>query len=306
MAEETALKSINTVMHEALQQNAVFGQLLSKIDREFLLNRSIIRTVQPGEVICAKQQYEQSLFLLITGRVEITSVVKGKTISLAILGAGELFGEISALFMTPRIATATASTAAVLLEIPGEVMRDLMEQAPVIRNAVQHRYRQRTLETTIRAVPLLTEFTPEVIAPLTRRARLISYPKDSPILKEGEAGDAFYIINSGVARVHIQLGDHPLNLALLRNGDYFGEWSLLANTRRVASVSALTAVELVAIEGPTFLQFVDTYPQIRDQIYQVAQERHSKTLSAYQNQIQTTEEITSFLDQVQTLLNTVP
>lgn len=299
-------KSITAVMHEALQQNAVFGQLLSKVDREFLLHRSVIRSVKPGDVICAKQQYEHSLFLLIMGRVEITSVVKGKTISLAMLSSGELFGEISALFMTPRIATATASTASVLLEIPSEVMRDLMEQAPVIKNAVLHRYRYRTLETTIRAVPLFTELPPETVAPLIDNAELLTYAKDTPILHQGEAGDAFYIINYGVARVHIEVGDYPLNVALLRNGDYFGEWSLLSTQPRVASITALTAVEVVAIAGKVFLDFIATYPQVHEQILQVAHERRSKTLSVYQSQIQTTEEMTSFLNEVQAILSATP
>nr|NIW87064.1 hypothetical protein [Gammaproteobacteria bacterium] len=38
-------------MHRAMQENPIFGDLLSLEDREFLLNRGTVRAVLPGEIL---------------------------------------------------------------------------------------------------------------------------------------------------------------------------------------------------------------------------------------------------------------
>jgi len=117
----TDINSIFDSMHKAMQKNPIFGDLLSQEDREYLLNGGTVRVAMEGEVLCKQYQRDSSVFVLLNGAVEVTETVGSNIISLCKLYSGEVFGEIAALFMMPRIATVTVIKRSVVLEIPGEV-----------------------------------------------------------------------------------------------------------------------------------------------------------------------------------------
>jgi CRP-like cAMP-binding protein/Zn-dependent protease len=83
------------------------------------------------------------------------------------------------------------------------------------------------------------------------------------VIRQGEAGEHFYLIRQGQAEV-IQVGEDgwPRELATLRRGDYFGELALLYNQTRSASVRALTPLQVYALDRDSFERLVA--PQIRD------------------------------------------
>ena len=68
-----------------------------------------------------------------------------------------------------------------------------------------------------------------------------SYKAGHVIIKEGDPGDIFYMIDSGKVDVMINArGDKPV--ATLTSGQYFGEQALLSNDVRMASCIASTDV----------------------------------------------------------------
>jgi CRP-like cAMP-binding protein len=264
-------------MHRAMQKNPIFGDLLSQQDREYLLERGTIRVVEAGEVLCRQYQRDRNVFVLINGAVEVTEEVQNKTVSLGKLYSGEVFGEIAALFMMPRIATVTVIKSSVVLEIPGEVLEELIEQVPVLRNAVFERYQRRSIQTALKSVSIFSSLTDEIFDEMCKVASLVTARKGERLIREGEPGDALFIINYGVARVFTSVDDTELNLALLRPGDYFGEWSLLTGAPRAASVAAVTQMELVRLGCKEFLEFIRKFPNIQESIDLVAHERKSRT-----------------------------
>jgi CRP-like cAMP-binding protein len=69
-----------------------------------------------------------------------------------------------------------------------------------------------------------------------------SYKAGHVIIREGDPGDIFYMIESGSVDVYIKaLGDAPI--ATLSNGEFFGEMALLSNEPRAASCIAKTDVK---------------------------------------------------------------
>ena len=91
-----------------------------------------------------------------------------------------------------------------------------------------------------------------------------SYAFGSPIVREGEASDAFYVLVSGRARV-VKMGDHgeEVSLNVLRAGDSFGEMGLLEQTTRAATVRASTDVELFRLDRSVFNALIERSPEIR-------------------------------------------
>jgi len=271
------MNAIVDSMHRAMQKNPIFGDLLTQQDREYLMHRGTVRVVNTGDVLCKQYQRDSSVFVLLNGAVEVTEDVQNNTISLGKLYSGEVFGEIAALFMMPRIATVTVIKNSVVLEIPGEVLGELIDQVPVLRDAVFERYHNRTINTALKAVNIFSTLSDEVLVDMGEVSSLVTAKKGEQLIREGEQGDAFYIINYGVARVHTDVDDTELNLALLRPGDYFGEWSILTGAPRAASVSAVTQMELVRVGREEFLNFIKAYPDIRERIDLVAHERKQRT-----------------------------
>jgi len=271
------MNAIVDSMHRAMQKNPIFGDLLTQQDREYLMHRGTVRVVNPGDILCKQYQRDSSVFVLLNGAVEVTEDVQNNTISLGKLYSGEVFGEIAALFMMPRIATVTVVKNSVVLEIPGEVLGELIDKVPVLRDAVFERYHHRTINTALKSVNIFSSLTDDVILDMGNVSSLVTAKKGEQLIRETEQGDAFYIINYGVARVHTDVDETELNLALLRPGDYFGEWSLLTGAPRAASVSAVTQMELVRIGCEEFLDFIKAYPDIRERIDLVAHERKQRT-----------------------------
>jgi CRP-like cAMP-binding protein len=73
------------------------------------------------------------------------------------------------------------------------------------------------------------------------------------LINEGEPGDRFFVLLSGVAGVsQASLGYRNV----LRAGDYFGEVALTMNVPRTATVTAMTPCVVASCDAATFDELV--------------------------------------------------
>jgi HlyB family type I secretion system ABC transporter len=102
----------------------------------------------------------------------------------------------------------------------------------------------------------------------------VSYPFGAVIVREGDEADAFYVLAAGSARV-VKQGDHgdevPLNV--LGRGDSFGEMALLAETVRLATVRASSAVQALRLGKSVFAALIRSHPQVREVFQALVNER---------------------------------
>jgi CRP-like cAMP-binding protein len=88
---------------------------------------------------------------------------------------------------------------------------------------------------------------------LGRRMRRENVAPGAAVVQEGERGDRFYVVLSGIFAVSQQaLGPR----SLLRPGDYFGEVALAMGVPRTASVRAMTPSVVASCDRETFDEFV--------------------------------------------------
>ncbi|MFW5777481.1 MAG: Crp/Fnr family transcriptional regulator, partial [Spirochaetota bacterium] len=89
-----------------------------------------------------------------------------------------------------------------------------------------------------------------------------SYPKDTMIFSENMPGKEMYIIQKGSVKITKIVNDNEVLLAVLRQGDMFGEMSLIESKPRSASAIAFEDAVLLAVNKENFARMVQTQPQI--------------------------------------------
>ncbi|MCU0606109.1 MAG: cyclic nucleotide-binding domain-containing protein [Candidatus Edwardsbacteria bacterium] len=87
------------------------------------------------------------------------------------------------------------------------------------------------------------------------------------IIRQGDAGDKFYLVKSGAVEVVIRMPDGAEHVAArLSAGDYFGEIALVKNVPRTATVRAVADCSLLTLDRGDFAlllsQQVDLAPRI--------------------------------------------
>jgi MFS family permease len=135
---------------------------------------------------------------------------------------------------------------------------------------------ERVALVPIRAVELLREST--IFAPLppaelervARNARWITVDAGEVLIREGDAGDAYYVLESGSLRVTQDAAELRTTQA---RADGVGEIALLRDVPRTATVTAAAPSILLAIRRALFLEVVAGHLPTRDAAVRVAEAR---------------------------------
>ncbi|MBB6634841.1 ATP-binding cassette domain-containing protein [Cohnella thailandensis] len=102
------------------------------------------------------------------------------------------------------------------------------------------------------------------------------------IMEQGDEGDKFYILARGkveVAVAHPETGESK-TVAVLEDGDHFGEIALLRHVPRTASIAALAPCVCLTLSGEQFHPLLRRYPAIRESLEATLQQRQSMSRSA--------------------------
>jgi ATP-binding cassette subfamily B protein len=103
-------------------------------------------------------------------------------------------------------------------------------------------------------IALLAELPGEQLSGLARRMKREEVPAGAAPVVEGEQGDRFYVVLSGVFAVSTFGGLGPRSV--LRPGDYFGEVALSMDIPRTASVRALSPAVVASCDKATFDELI--------------------------------------------------
>jgi hypothetical protein len=101
----------------------------------------------------------------------------------------------------------------------------------------------------LRRVELFSLLSAPALETLAREAQPRTVPRGTAVIRQGEAGDVFYVVVAG--SFTITRGDTALRTVV--SGDGFGELALLFDTGRTATVTALEDSEVLAIGRDAFL-----------------------------------------------------
>jgi CRP/FNR family cyclic AMP-dependent transcriptional regulator len=136
---------------------------------------------------------------------------------------------------------------------------------------------QMTLEA-IRSVPLFASLDDEAATELRNLLSDKTVPQNTRLFRQGDKGDAMYLIESGRVRISIHDDDkQELTLAELAQGDFFGEMSIIDGRQRSADAHVVEDARLAVLPRDTFLSFVRTNPDVALEMLSALTDRLRRT-----------------------------
>jgi hypothetical protein len=114
----------------------------------------------------------------------------------------------------------------------------------------------------LREVPMFAGLAPEDLEKIADIAHEQIYATGGIICREGEPGDALFIIVSGEVEVVKSMGRQESILATRGPGEFVGEMAILDSAPRSATLRALNDVRVLSIEGDAFKSILLDRPEV--------------------------------------------
>lgn len=127
---------------------------------------------------------------------------------------------------------------------PVQCAHEVHDMSPRAVGATQHE---------LSRIGLLATLPGETLARLAQRMTREEVPAGAGIFSEGDDGDRFYVVLSGMLSVSQESRGAQ---GVLRPGDYFGEVALAMHMPRTASVRALTPATVASCDAETFDEYI--------------------------------------------------
>jgi len=257
---EEDMGKIKTALRESKQMQVICGQLdagpLQDVvnafyTKEFAQGAEVIKQGDDGNCLYIMKQGSVDIFVARPGPDgEAPKGERGARV--LTLGEGGLFGELALMYSSPRAATVVAAEAVATWVLDAMDFKMLV----AISGAAQY----AKYEGWLAGVDLLKPLNHLELSTLSEALELEVFDPDEEIIRQGEPGDCFYILEDGSAAAFMggEFGEKEVK-AYSRVGDYFGEIALLSNAPRAATVRAtgegcsvrkLSMEDFTALLGP--------------------------------------------------------
>jgi CRP-like cAMP-binding protein len=132
----------------------------------------------------------------------------------------------------------------------------------------QNEHDLHIVASLLKTIELFKELDEQAHAEIISHVTLDYLPENHLVFKEGEAGDRMYFIKSGMVKIfHAGVSDSfDQELAVLGDGDFFGEMALISDEPRNASAKTLEPTEVFIFRKEDFLNLISTNPVVAEKV----------------------------------------
>ena len=136
---------------------------------------------------------------------------------------------------------------------------------------------QMTLEA-LRSVPLFASLDDEAATELRSLLSDKKVPQNTRLFKQGDKGDAMYLIEKGRVLISIRDDDdQEVTLAELAQGDFFGEMAIIDGRQRSADARVIEDAQFAILSRDSFLSFVRSNPDVALEMLSALTDRLRRT-----------------------------
>ena len=228
-------------------QSFLFNALEAK-DVSIVIGAMEEKTFNAGDVVIQQGDEGDCLYIVDSGELDCFKLLpnNAKEKFLKTYVAGEAFGELALLYNCPRAATIKAKTSCVLWCLDRDTFNNIVKESA--------RMKRQKYESFLKSVEILSTMDDYETSVVSEALRKCAFREGEYIIRQGEVGDVFYIIEEGEAMAfgskdHGKAAIPEMNYT---KGNYFGELSLLRDQPRAANVKAKTDVKLLALDRNSF------------------------------------------------------
>ena len=253
---------------------------------------SKVLTFLPGAVALHESEYGREIIFILEGRFTISSAgANGQDLPIAVLRRGEFMGERGMLSGQQRNATARAQTAAVVLEVPEQVMQRLIEIVPPVRTFFERLNNARSIESVMKRMAIFQGIADPDIRWITNKIQFKNFDRDEQLFTESDKGqparESLHIIMEGFVKVarrttagtgHHKTGERII--AYRQGGDYFAGGLDMLGDGRAVTVTAINRVRVAEIPRQEMLTILARYPEVNQRFMTRLQEYRVAAVAA--------------------------
>ncbi|KAH8237877.1 hypothetical protein KR032_004901 [Drosophila birchii] len=244
---------------DAIMDNDFLKNIDASQVRE-LVDSMYSKRIAAGEFVIREGEVGAHLYVSAAG--EFAVMQQGKVLDK--MGPGRAFGELAILYNCTRTASIRVlSEAARVWVLDRRVFQQIMMCTGLqrIENSVNF----------LRSVPLLRNLSEELLAKIADVLELEFYAAGTYIIRQGTAGDSFFLISQGNVQVTQKLtpsSAEETELRILARGDYFGEQALINEDKRTANIIALPpGVECLTLDRDSFKRLIGDLCELKEKDY---------------------------------------
>lgn len=253
--------------HEVLASFPTFGGL-SEISLERISQGLELEFYSPGSTVVQEGDRGESMYFIVRGSAEVLiGTETGRSRRQALLREGNTFGQIALFYDTPRTATVRATSDLWAYRLDRHHLGEAIEtEGPSAATAPGDLVKRIN---RLFQLPLFRELSHYELERLAEDSTWVEVAAGDLVMREGEAGEDFYVIDEGELEVTQQ------GQVVARRGpdEYVGEIALLFSIPRTATVRAARASRLIRLPGATFRRAAGRAGLFQAGMMQVARRR---------------------------------
>lgn len=251
---------------KATDQNLLRHSLLFRFlpDEHFEKILPLLRVEEHpfGDLLVRQGEPANAFYVLTSGRARVIKTDQNtREIVLATLKPGDSFGEAALAQGGTRSATVRCSSGVEVLRLDRADFLDLAARVPELKHHVEMTRRHRALHGFLYEFSNFGRLPQPALRSLIEKLSPVEFSKGSVIIKRGDAPGPMFIVEEGRARAFSSDNGTQRNLAFYREGDFFGELSILNGSPRAASVEAFSDCRLLALEPEAVRDLKERFPE---------------------------------------------
>ncbi|MBI4831415.1 MAG: cyclic nucleotide-binding domain-containing protein [Candidatus Lindowbacteria bacterium] len=264
-------------------------QGLSSHEMKQLNKAGIQEWFAKGAPIFRKGQTGKEMFIIVDGCVRILDDTVSPPRQIAVLREGELFGELSLSTKETkrsnrapslqRSASAIAETDTTMFVVEETAFGDLLEKHHglasrllmnlfyITSERLRESIRNKLIDEGVPLPKMLKGFKDEDKRRLLKFSDVKRYPQGQSVFLEGQVGTELYCVLVGTVEITKRQGAGMKRLAVMGEGDIFGELGLVTKKGRTASAVALSDADLLAISEDGLQKLCKKSPDIATKLF---------------------------------------
>ncbi|PHJ15190.1 camp-dependent protein kinase regulatory [Cystoisospora suis] len=242
-------------LENILRQSFLFRNL-DEQDLATVINAMQEKKIEPDTTLITEGDDGECLYVVESGELECKKLIEGEQKTVKVVGPGDAFGELALLYNAPRAATVVSTAECDLWELGRDTFNAIVKDAATKRRAMY--------DTFLKSVHILDGMDAYERGKVADALRTEMFTDGAYIVRQGDPGDIFYIVEQGEAIATKSFGEDqaPIEVMKYKVGDYFGELALITGEPRAANVIASGTCKVACLDRKSFKRLMGSVQDI--------------------------------------------